>query len=133
GWAMECYERGLLTKESLDGVELEFGNGDAAIRAVEAIAYRQGFGDLLAEGTRRASRFLGHESSRWAIEVKGLELPMHDPRAFQAMSLTYAFSAVGADHMEGGTMSIELLPEGKEHLSFPQYGLKGTDRLGIKD
>jgi aldehyde:ferredoxin oxidoreductase len=133
GWAMECYERGLLTKESLDGVPLEFGNGDAAIRAVEAIAHRQGIGDLLAEGTRRASRFLGHESSKWAIEVKGLELPMHDPRAFQAMSLTYAFSAVGADHMEGGTMSIESLPEGKEHPSFPEYGLKGTDRLGVKD
>jgi aldehyde:ferredoxin oxidoreductase len=132
-WAMECYERGLITTNDLEGAELKFGNGDSAIKILEGIAYRRGFGDILAEGTRRASRILGHGSESWAMEVKGLELPMHDPRAFQAMSLTYACSAVGADHMEGETMSIESLPPGLEHPFYPEYGLKSTDRLGIEE
>jgi aldehyde:ferredoxin oxidoreductase len=131
-WAMESYERGLISKRDLDGVELRFGNGDAAIKILDMITQRQGFGDVLAEGTRRASRILGHESSRWTVEVKGLELPMHDPRAFQGMSLTYAFSAVGGDHMEGETMSVESLPAGQEPPFYPEYGLKATDRLGTE-
>lgn len=131
-WAMESYERGLLTAHDLQGCELNFGNGDSTMKVLEMIAYRRGFGDVLAEGTRRASRILGHGSEKWAIEVKGLELPMHDPRAFQGMCLTYAFSAVGADHMEGETMGIESLPVGQESPYFPEYGLKSTDRLGVE-
>jgi aldehyde:ferredoxin oxidoreductase len=132
GWAMESYERGVITKQDLGGIELNFGSADAAVKVLEMIAYRRGFGDILGEGTRRASRIIGHDSQKWAVEVKGLEMPMHDPRAFQAMSLTYAFSAVGADHMEGETMPIESLPPGTEPPLYPEYGLKATDRLGTE-
>ncbi len=131
-WAMECFERGVLRKEDLDGLDLNFGDGDAPIKALDMITYRKGFGDILAEGTRRASRIVGHGSEKWAIEVKGLEMPMHDPRAFQGMNLTYGFSAVGADHMEGGTMGIERQPPGTL-AGNPEFRVKATDRLGTED
>ena len=58
-WAMECYERGILTKEECDGLELNFGNDDAAVALMEKIAHREGIGDLLAEGVKRASEQAG--------------------------------------------------------------------------
>jgi aldehyde:ferredoxin oxidoreductase len=130
-WAMESYERGVVSKQDLGGLELNFGDGDAAIKALDMITYRNGFGDVLAEGTRRASRIVRHGSEKWAIEVKGLEMPMHDPRAFQAMNLTYAYSAEGADHMEGTTMRMELQKPGT-NAGNPEFPVKATDRLGTE-
>jgi aldehyde:ferredoxin oxidoreductase len=98
-WAMECFERGLLTKEDTGGLELRFGDGDMVVRLVQMIAERQGFGDLLAEGVYRASQKIGRGTEQYAMHVKGQELPMHEPRAKHLIGLGYAVSPTGADHV----------------------------------
>jgi aldehyde:ferredoxin oxidoreductase len=100
-FAMECYENGILTKRDTDGLELTFGNAQALVEMVERIALRKGFGDILAEGTKRASERIGRGSSEYAIHVKGVELPMHEPRYKQGMGLHYSVNATGADHCSG--------------------------------
>lgn len=98
-WAMECFERGLITTEDTGGLELRFGNAEAMVTLVEQIARRQGFGDLLAEGTLRAAKRIGRGTERYAMQVKGQEIPMHDPRIRFGQNLGYATSPTGADHM----------------------------------
>jgi aldehyde:ferredoxin oxidoreductase len=98
-WAMECYERGLLTTEDTEGLELHFGNAEAMTILIEQIAQRDGFGDLLAEGSLRAAKKIGRETERYAMQIKGQEIPLHEPRAKFALSLGYATSPTGADHM----------------------------------
>ncbi|MGC9400551.1 MAG: aldehyde ferredoxin oxidoreductase family protein [Anaerolineae bacterium] len=98
-WAMECFERGLLTEEETGGLELRFGNAEVMVQLVEQIAYREGFGDLLAEGTRRAAQKIGRGSEKYAMQVKGQEYPMHEPRIKFALNVGYATSPTGADHM----------------------------------
>jgi len=98
-WAMECFERELLTVENTEGLELHFGNAQAMTALIEQIAHRQGFGDLLAEGSLRAAKKIGKETERYAMQVKGQEIPMHEPRAKFALGLGYATSPTGADHM----------------------------------
>ena len=110
GWAMECYEKGLLTKEDTDGIELKFGNGEAMLKAIEAIAYRKGkLGKLLADGVRKAARKLGKGSSRFAIHVKGLELPAYDVRGIKGMALAVAVSTRGACHLTACIYGTELV------------------------
>jgi aldehyde:ferredoxin oxidoreductase len=98
-WTMECFEQGLLSKEDTGGLELHFGNAQAMITLIEQIAHRQGFGDLLAEGSLRAAERIGRGTDRYAMQVKGQEIPMHEPRAKFALNLGYATSPTGADHM----------------------------------
>lgn len=98
-WAMECFQRGLLTEEDTGGLELRFENASAVVTLIEQIAHRQGFGDLLAEGCLRASQRIGQGAGKYAMQVKGQEIPMHEPRAKFALSLGYATSPTGADHM----------------------------------
>lgn len=100
-FAMECFEKGILTSEDTDGLELTFGNVEAMIEMVERIALRKGFGDLLAEGTKRASEKIGRGSEEFAIHVKGEEVPMHEPRYKQGMGLSYSVNATGPDHNTG--------------------------------
>ncbi|MBN1248807.1 MAG: aldehyde ferredoxin oxidoreductase family protein [Anaerolineae bacterium] len=97
-FAMECFERGLISLEQTGGIDLRFGNGDAVIQMVEMIARREGIGDLLAEGSLRASRAIGHGSEAWAVQAKGQEYPMHEPRLKRGMAIGYAISPTGADH-----------------------------------
>jgi aldehyde:ferredoxin oxidoreductase len=97
-FAMECFEKGLLTAEDTGGLDLRFGNAEAMLRVLELIASRQGIGDLLAEGTRRAAARIGGGADRLAVEVKGQELPYHDPRIQHGLGLGYALSYTGADH-----------------------------------
>lgn len=99
-FAMECFENGLLTKEETGGIELTFGNSDAMLKMVERIGKREGIGDLLAEGVRRAAEKIGGDAARYAMHVKGQELPMHDPRGKRGLAIAYATSPTGADHME---------------------------------
>ena len=106
-FAMECYERGLITKDDLGGIELKFGNSEEMIMMVDMIAKREGFGNILAEGTRRAATIIGGNSEQYAMQVKGLELPMHDPRAFQGGGPHYACDPTGARHTSGLTLGIE--------------------------
>ena len=102
-WAMECAERGLI-----DAPWLRFGDGDAMLRALEEIGRRQGVGDLLAEGSRRAAALIGNGADAFAVHVKGLELPGYEPRTLQAMALGLAVNARGADHNRSGAYEADL-------------------------
>jgi aldehyde:ferredoxin oxidoreductase len=100
-FAMECYENGLLTLEDTEGVEFNFGNANAMLKAIEWIAFRKkGLGDILADGVKGAAGKIGRGAEKFALHVKGQELPMHDPRGKAGMVLALAISPTGADHME---------------------------------
>lgn len=99
-FAMECYEHGIITKEMTGGLEVTWGSVEALETLVHMIARREGIGRLLGEGVKRAAEQLGKGSEHFALHVKGQELPMHDPRGKKGLSLAYALSPTGADHME---------------------------------
>lgn len=114
-FAMEAFENGLLTEKDTDGIKLNWGNSEALIKMVELIGERKGLGEMLGEGTRRAARKLGRNSEHYAVNVKGMEVPMHDPRAFFSMAVNYATGPRGACHLQGIPYIFELgmvLPEG---------------------
>ena len=97
-WAMECFERGVLTMEDTGGIDLRFGSGKELLECISFIAERKGIGDLLAEGSLRASRVVGQGSDAWAMQVKGLEMPGYEPRSLKTMALGLAVSTRGACH-----------------------------------
>ncbi len=97
-WAMECYQRGILSKDDFDGLEPEWGNHEAVNELVRRIAYREGIGDLLAEGTKRASAKVGKGSEHFAIQVKGCEAAGYDARGFQTFALGCAVGTRGPCH-----------------------------------
>jgi len=96
-YVMECFDRGVLTEKDL-GFELRWGDAKGIFRMIELISIREGLGDLLAEGIKKASENIGKGSEQWAMHVKGMEVPMHDPRGKKGMGLAYATSFKGADH-----------------------------------
>jgi len=98
-FTMYCYEKGIITREDTDGIELKFGNSEALITMLKKIAYREGFGNILAEGVKRASEIIGKGSENIAIHVKGLEPPAYDPRGLKGVALAYAVSCRGACHL----------------------------------
>ncbi len=97
-WAMDCFERGLLTAEQTDGIQLRFGNADAMVQMVERIGKREGFGRVLGEGSARAAETLG-VGQDLVVAVKNNELPAHMPRVKRSLALIYAVNPFGADHM----------------------------------
>jgi aldehyde:ferredoxin oxidoreductase len=99
-WAFECYQRGIIGKEDTEGLELNWGNSDAALRLLEKIARREGIGDLLAEGSLRASRILGRGSEGFAIHVKGQD-NMDPLRAAKGFALGVVVSPRGGGHTRG--------------------------------
>ena len=98
-FAMECYQRGVLTKSETGGLELKFGDAGVLIELIHKIARREGIGNLLAEGTRRMAEKLGQGTERFAMHVKGLELPAYDPRAAKICGLSFATANRGGDHI----------------------------------
>ncbi len=98
-FAMECFENGLLSTKDTNGIELRFGNEEAMLKLIELIARRKGIGDLLAEGTARAARRIGKGAEEFAIQVKGLEAGMHEPRCKPGKGLGYMVNPHGADHV----------------------------------
>jgi len=98
-FAMECYEKGVLTKKDTDGLELKFGDPDVMIKLVHKIAKREGIGNLLAEGTKIMSEKLGKRTERFAMHVKGLEMPCYDPRAAKITGLAFASANRGGCHI----------------------------------
>jgi len=97
-WAMECYQRGILTKEDFGGLEPEWGNHKAVVALVKMIAYREGIGDLLSEGSRRAAAKVGKGSDHFAMNVKGLEAAGYDARGMQTFALGCAVGTRGPCH-----------------------------------
>ena len=100
-FAMECFSKGILTSEQTEGLEINFGDGDLLVNLIEKIAFRDGIGDWLAEGSRFLSRQLGQGSEQFAMQVKGLELPAYDPRAAKITGIGYVTANRGGDHMTG--------------------------------
>lgn len=97
-WAMECYERGLLNREDTGGIELRFGDAEAMVETVELMGKREGFGRVLSQGSRAAARQIGRGTEQFAVQIKGQEVPMHEPRVKYGLSVGYAVSPTGADH-----------------------------------
>ena len=88
-FAMECYEKGIITKEDTGGLELAFGNVDAFLKIIEMIAHRKGFGDVLAEGSYRAAQKIGKGAEKYAITAKKMEFAAHDGRGKWNVGLGY--------------------------------------------
>lgn len=112
-FAMECYEHGILTKDDTNGLDLTWGNDESAFKLLNMIVDRQGFGDLLAEGSMRASLTIGKGSNRFVIHNKGQEFPMHEPRGKAMLGFAFSVSELGADHtrMEHDCDFDEIAPE----------------------
>jgi len=122
-WAMELYERRIITGRDTDGLELKFGNASAAVTLPRLIAQRKGIGNVLAEGVARASKIIGKNSDRYALHVKGLEYPGYDPRGTFGMALAYATADRGADHNRAWPVGYDAFgnldpftPSGKAEL-----------------
>ena len=111
-FTMECFEKGILTKKDTGGMEIQFGDSETMIALVQKIAKREGIGDFLAEGTRIMAQKLGQGSERFAMHVKGLELPCYDSRAAKITGLAYATANRGGDH-------ITAYVEGPTFLASP--------------
>jgi len=97
-FAMECFENGLLTTGDTGGIELRFGNAEAMLKVIDLIARREGIGDLLAKGAAQAAREIGGNAEDYAMQVKGLEAGMHEPRLKAGVGLGFAVNPHGADH-----------------------------------
>ena len=98
-WAMECHERGLLSSDEADGLDLTWGHGETILALIHKVAHREGFGDLLADGVKTAARRLGRGSEEIAMEGKGLEVFQADVRSIKAYGLGNAVASRGADHL----------------------------------
>ena len=119
-FAMECYEKKLISQKDTDGVDLSWGNKDALIRMIHKVGKKEGFGKLLGLGTRNLSKEIGGNSIDFAVQVKGLEIPMHDARAGFAWASNYATASRGGCHLHGMTDWYE---ESKDPI--PQWNFTG--------
>jgi aldehyde:ferredoxin oxidoreductase len=108
-WAMECAEKGFLPEASAMG--LRFGQADAFLKVIPMIAERRGVGELLAEGSKRAAAVVGKDAEKWAMHVKGLELPGYEPRSLKTMALGLAVSPRGACHNRSGAYEFDFSGE----------------------
>ncbi len=122
-FAMQCYEEGILTGEDTGGIDLYFGNKEAVLGLIEKIARKEGFGKLLAQGSRMVAKKIGKGSEKFLREVKGQEVAMHDPRVKASLALQFAFSDYGADHMKA--------PHDTFFSNKNSPGLKEMSGLGI--
>ncbi len=117
-FAMDCLENGLITSNDTDGIELKWGDDAAVLKMIEKIARREGFGDVLAEGSKRAAQKIGGNASDYAVEIKGMEVPMHDPRSNYLIGLGYATGVRGACHTNDASYAI-----GSGILDWPDIGI----------
>ncbi len=101
GWAMELYEKGILARKDTDDLDLRFGNHTAVIEMLRKIAFKEGLGELLGRGTKKAAQQIGRGSMDFAMQIKGLEMPAYDIRGAKAHGLNYATAYTGADHNRG--------------------------------
>ncbi len=130
-FAMECNEHGLLSREQVQGLDLTWGNAQALPVMVRQIAYREGLGNLLAEGVRDAARRIAPEAERFAIHVKGLEGPAHDPRSGKALGITYATSNRGMCHIH--PLEGMAWDRGKLDWGLIEYGVPDPNSIGRWD
>jgi aldehyde:ferredoxin oxidoreductase len=118
-WAMELYEKGILTDEDTGGLKLEWGNDEAVFEMIERIAYRKGLGDILAEGPLRAAEKIGGDSLRYCIQVKGMSNLHSDERPTPSLALGIATSSRGSDHLRSRpAIDLYHLPEPLLHKIY---------------
>jgi len=113
-FAMECFEKGIITKADTGGADLRWGDSDAIIEMVRQIGNNEGFGAVLGQGVKSAAEKIGRGAERYAMHVKGLEMSLHEPRRWWSMGLAYSTSNRGADHLQGTPLYLEwgvLQPE----------------------
>lgn len=124
GFAMELYERRIISKEDTGGMALKFGNEEALITLLEQMALKKGFGAVLARGSKKASEIIGKCSEFYAMQVKGLEMTAYEPRAFYGMGLAFATSNRGACHNVGGwTIRDELIQKKVDRFAVKGKGI----------
>jgi len=126
-FGMECYEKGLLTPEQLQGLDLTWGNAEMLPGLVKQIALRQGMGDILAEGVRRAAEIIGNGAEKFAVHVKGLEGPAHDPRSGKALGITYATANRGMCHIQ--PLEGMAWDRGKLDWGLMKYGVPDPNEV----
>ncbi len=126
-FGMECYENGLLTPEQLQGLDLRWGNTDILAGLVKDIALRRGVGDILAEGVRRAAQIIGNGAEKFAVHVKGLEGPAHDPRSGKALGITYATGNRGMCHIQ--PLEGMAWDRGKLDWGLMKYGVPDPNEV----
>lgn len=107
-WAMECFEKGVLTKEELNGIDLKWGNAEAIVEITKAIAEQKGIGKVLAKGSAGAADELG-KGHEYLVTVKGIEVPMHDPKLGPGLARTYQFDPTPARHVKGGVGLMQMM------------------------
>lgn len=122
-FAMECFEKGIITEKNTGGIQLNWGNSGSMIKMLYKIAGKEGFGNVLAEGAWRASQVIGKESHKYAMTIKGADSPDYDPRALKGWGLAYAVSTRGGDHLRA-LPALEILndPLEYERLGLPVAG-----------
>ena len=118
-FAMEAFEKNIITKKETEGKSIRWGDGEIVLSLLEDMVAGRGIGELLNKGVRHAASVLGKGSDEFAIHVKGLELALHDPRAFPSMAISYALGSRGGDHLEGMSYMYE------KGLRIPGYGYQG--------
>jgi aldehyde:ferredoxin oxidoreductase len=107
-FAVECFENGLLTTKDTNGLELRWGDGEALVRLTEMIVNREGIGDILAEGVKRAAEKIGQGAEKFAIHAGGVELPMHDPKFDPGFAPVYQNDATPGRHTTSSYTYLEL-------------------------
>ena len=122
GYAIECYENGLLSKEQTDGMELTWGNAEAIVALTEKMGRREGLGDILADGVAAAWEKFGKIGTEYAVHVQGEEMPAHDPKFIPGLATTYLVSATPARHTQGGEL---LMPPGFDEPVPDKYTYSG--------
>jgi len=121
-WAMECYERGILSKEDLDGIELTWGNGEAIVKIMEKMANGDGCGMILSHGSQYAANYW-NKGKEYLQTASGIELPMHDPRHSPGLARTYKYDPTPGRHVKGGIGSAQMLePIKEENFIFEGTG-----------
>lgn len=135
-FAMECYERGLIKKEDSDGIPLEWGSPEAIIGLIHKIAFREGFGDMLADGSKRAAERIGGDAWKYAVQAKGLENAVGDGRLNRAhSSLAFAVNPKGSDHLhteviaERGVTPDHIKLLDMLNVPYDRLALEGKARL----
>ncbi|RPI82738.1 MAG: aldehyde ferredoxin oxidoreductase, partial [Chloroflexi bacterium] len=127
--ACELFERGLINRADTGGMEIRYGDGRMLVRLVEMLAHREGFGELLAEGSAALAERFG--APELAVTVNRLEVPMHDPRAFSGLAVSYLLSPRGACHMQGDMYSVDTGQSGELDLGIlPGDRLESSEEKG---
>ena len=131
GFAMEATERGDLAKGDLDGLDLRFGAYQEVHRLLGMIAQREGIGDLLAEGVKRASEAIGGDSFKYGLHTKGLEMPGYDPRGLPGQGLGYMTGDKGGEHVQGYMPDFEYRGYPWQNAEVDRFALKGKAEIVI--